>query len=116
MSVTTTLIFTVLAAAIAAAALRKLSHRPEVVASYERAGVPERWLNPLAALLLAAAAGLLAGLAWPPLGLATTAALVAYFAVAIAFHLRARDYGQLATPIALEAVAGAALVLRAATL
>jgi hypothetical protein len=116
MSVGTTLVFALLAAGIAAAALRKLSHRPEVVASYARAGVPERWLNPLGALLLAAVPGLLAGLAWPPLGLATTAALTAYFAVAIAFHLRARDHGQLPTPIAMEAIAVAAFVLRATTL
>lgn len=42
----------------------------------------------------AAAAGLVAGLWIPWLGLVTTACLLAYFVGAIAMHTRARDFGQ----------------------
>lgn len=48
-------------------AVRKLTHEPKVVADYARAGVPERWLTPLALLLIAAAVGLVPGIAWAPL-------------------------------------------------
>lgn len=96
-------------------AVRKLGHRPEVVASYRRAGVPEPWLNRLAVLLLAAAAGLIGGLFWTPLGIAAAVGLVCYFAVAIVFHLRARDTGALGTPIAMAVLAAAALTLHLLT-
>jgi hypothetical protein len=46
-----------LAAAMAFAAVRKLSHRPEVVETYTRAGVPEERLNLLALILLGGSAG-----------------------------------------------------------
>jgi hypothetical protein len=101
-----------LAALAAYAALRKLSHRPEVVASYAAAGVPEERLDALAALLLAGAAGLVAGLLWAPVGVAAAAALVVYFLVAIAAHIRAGDSRNLPTPILMELFAVAALVLR----
>jgi DoxX-like family len=105
-----------LAAAIAFAAARKLSHRPEVVESYARAGVPEDRLDLLAYLLLAGAAGLIGGLFFGPLGVAAAGALIVYFGVAIAAHLRASDEENLPTPVALELTAVAALALRAATL
>jgi hypothetical protein len=111
----TVVVTLVLAVLLGASAVRKLSHRPEIVASYARAGVAERWLNPLALLLLAASAGLLGGLAWRPIGIVTAAALVVYFLAALGFHLRARDYAQMATPAAIEAAAVAALVLALAS-
>lgn len=40
-----------------------------------------------------AAAGLVAGLVVPYLALLTSAALVAYFVIAVAMHVRARDFG-----------------------
>jgi hypothetical protein len=110
-SVAVIAISVLLAVLLAFAAIRKLSHRPQVVASYARAGVPERWLNPLAAVLLAAAAGLVVGLAWPPLSVVTAAMVVVYFIVAITFHVRAKDHSQLATPIVIEALALATLIL-----
>src|ERR687892_477805 len=57
-----------LAALLAFSAIRKLSHRPEVVATYTRVGVPEDRLNYLALILLAAAAGVVVGLFWGPPG------------------------------------------------
>jgi DoxX-like family len=101
-----------LAALLAFSAVRKLSHRPEVVAAYARAGVPEHWLDPLAVVLLAGAAGVVAGVAWAPLGVAAAAALVAYFAVAIGFHVRAGDAEHAVTPLVIALLAAAALILR----
>ncbi len=105
-----------LAAALAYAAVRKLSHRPEVVQSYARVGVPEDKLDYLAFILLAGAAGLLAGLLWAPIGIAAAVGLVAYFALAVAAHVRSHDTGNLATPLVIELLAVTALVLRLGTL
>jgi hypothetical protein len=101
-----------LAALATYAALRKLSHRPEVVATYTAVGVPEERLDALAALLLAGAAGLVAGLLWAPIGIAAAAAFVVYFLVAIAAHVRAGDTRNLPTPLLMELLAAAALILR----
>jgi hypothetical protein len=98
------------------AALRKLGHREEVVQGYLRAGVPEDKLDYLAIILLAGAAGLVLGLWWAPIGVAAAIGLICYFAVAIAFHIRARDEAHLPTPLVMAAIAVAALVLRLATL
>ena len=103
-----------LAALLAFAAVRKLGHRPEVVETYVRVGVPEERLDLLAVVLLAGAAGLLAGIAWRPLGVAAASCLVLYFLVAIAAHIRARDQRNMATPLLIELLAIAALVLRLA--
>jgi DoxX-like family len=103
-----------IAGVLAFAAIRKLSHRPEVVESYARAGVPEGWLNPLAVTLLAGAAGLVLGVLWKPLGVAAAIAVVVYFLVAIAFHVRARDLGNAGTPVAIELLTLTALGLRLA--
>ncbi|MEV0713227.1 DoxX family protein [Asanoa sp. NPDC050611] len=100
-----------LGALLVFAAFRKLSHRPEVVATYTRVGVPEEKLNLLAALLLAGAAGLVVGLFVTPVGIAAAAALVAYFALAIGAHLRAGDGGNAFVPAIYLLLAIATLVL-----
>ena len=105
------LVSCLLAALAGFAALRKLSHRPEVVASYTAVGVPEERLDALAAILLAGAAGLVAGLLWAPIGVAAAAGFVVYFLVAIAAHVRAGDARHLPTPVVMELLAVAALVL-----
>jgi DoxX-like family len=111
----TVVVSALLALLMSFAAVRKLSHRPEVVASYTRVGVPEERLNLLAVTLLAGAAGLLIGLLWALLGVAAAAAIVVYFLVAIAAHIRSGDLEHVATPIVLELLAIAATALRAAT-
>lgn len=116
MFVATMIVSSLLAALIAFSAIRKLSHDDSVVRSYERAGVPEDKLNLLAGVLLAAAAALVAGLIWAPLGIAASGGLVAYFLGAISFHVRAGDTASLPTPLAMETLALAALALRSATL
>jgi DoxX-like family len=106
------LVSTVLAAVIGTSAARKLSRTPKVVASYKAAGVPESWLPGLAVVLLAAAAALIVGLWWAPAGIAAAGGLVAYFAVAVAFHIRANDRSHAGMPIALAILALAALTIR----
>ena len=106
-----TIVSALLAGAIGFSAIRKLSHRPEVTRAYTRVGVPEERLDQLAAILLLGAAGLIAGTLWAPIGVAASACLVVYFALAIAAHIRAGDSENLPTPVAIEATAVAALVL-----
>lgn len=112
MFIAAAVVSSLLAGLLTFAALRKLSHRPDVVATYRRVGVPESKLNYLAAILLAATAGLVAGLFWAPLGIAALVGVVCYFLLAITAHLRHRDTSNVPTPIAIELIAVAALVLR----
>jgi hypothetical protein len=114
MTVAATVTSLLLAALLAFAAARKLTHSDEVVESYARAGVPEEWLNALAGVLFAAAAGLVLGRFWDPVGIAAAACLIPYFAVAIAFHFRHGDTANLPTPLLMIALALAALALQLA--
>ena len=116
MFVATAIVSGLLAALLAFAAIRKISHRERVVRAYTRVGVPEDKLGYLAITLLAGAAGLILGLLWAPIGVAAAIALIAYFIVAIAFHIRADDVEHLATPVAMASIAVAALLLRLASL
>lgn len=115
MFVGTVVVTGILAALLVFSGARKLTHTHAVVDMYGRVGVPERRLNLLAALLIAGALGVLGGLFVPAVGIAAAACLIAYFLVAIGFHVR---FGQLATvqpAVALAALATAALVLRLLT-
>lgn len=101
----------VLAGLLIVSAAMKLSHRPDVVERYARVGVREEQLNPLAAILILGALGLIAGIYYAPIGIAAAVGLVAYFAMAIGAHLRAGDRQGLATPIVIELLSVAALGL-----
>lgn len=57
-------------------------------------GFPRRWWWVMPPIKFAAAAGLTAGIWLPYLGAVTSAALVLYFVIAIAMHLRAHDIGR----------------------
>jgi hypothetical protein len=116
MSVAAAVVSVLLAALLAWAAVRKLSHRERIVQSYLRVGVPEDKLNYLAVILLAGAAGLVLGLWWAPLGVAAAIGVICYFIGAVAFHVRSGDTANLPTPLAFAATAVVALVLRLATL
>jgi hypothetical protein len=52
---------------------------------------------------------------WSILGIATAAGLIAYFAIAIGFHVRAGDAKHAVTPVVLMLLAAAALGLWLAT-
>lgn len=103
----------VLAALLLLSAALKLSGRQHIIAGYERVGVPRDKLRYLALVLLAGAGGLIAGVWWPVLGLAASACLVLYFALAITAHVRAHDYRHLATPLAYFVLSAASLALAA---
>jgi hypothetical protein len=104
-----------LALLIGYTAAKKFGHRPDVVRSYGRVGVPEHRLNALALVLLAGAAGVLLGLYWAPIGIAAATGLVVYFVLAVGAHLRARDVRNVATPVVMLLLSIATLVLRLAT-
>ena len=55
---------------------------------------PERFWRLLPPLKVAAAAGLVAGIWVPPLAVLTAAALVCYFVIAVAAHIRVHDFGR----------------------
>ena len=112
MSTITAVVTVLLAAILAFAAVRKLTHREDVVATYAKVGVPEERLNQLAFVLLLGAAGLLLGLAWAPIGIAAAAGVAVYFVLAIVAHVRHDDAANLPTPVAIEAMAVAALALQ----
>ena len=94
------------------AAGRKLSHRPDVVASYARVGVPEHRLGVLAMLLLAGAIGIVAGIFVAAIGIAAALCLVVYFALAIVAHVRHEDLANLPTPMVMLVLSVVVLVLR----
>lgn len=86
-----------------------------LIVNMDEVGVPRAWLPPLAALKAAGAAGLLLGLlgVWP-LGIAAAAGLVLFFTGALAAHVRARVFHNIAFPGACFALAIASAVLAVA--
>ena len=112
----TAIVSILLAAMLTLSAIRKLSHREDVVETYVRVGVPADRLDHLAIILLAGAAGVIAGLFWAPIGVAAGIGLVVYFLLAIAAHIRADDEEHIAPPLVLEVAAAGALALRLATI
>lgn len=111
----TVIVSLLLAALLALAAIRKLSHQERIVQSYVRVGVPEDKLNYLAIILLAGAAALLLGLRWAPIGVAAAIGLICYFIGAVVFHIRANDVKNLPTPLMYAVIAAVALIVRLAT-
>jgi DoxX-like family len=71
-----------------------------VLANSAEVGVAPRWIPCLAALKLAGALGVLAGLVVTPwLGVAASTGLVAFFVGAVAIHVRTRVFHNLAFPV-----------------
>ncbi|MFA1545549.1 DoxX family protein [Actinomadura chokoriensis] len=83
-----------------------------VLANSAEVGVPRSLLPLLAALKGAGAAGLVLGLlGLDAIGIAAAAGLVAFFAIAVAVHVRARVFYNIAFPGAYLALAVASLTL-----
>ncbi|MFB7915513.1 DoxX family protein [Streptomyces sp. NPDC056061] len=83
-----------------------------VLANSAEVGVPRTWLPRLAALKAAGAAGLLLGLVGVPVvGVAAASGLVLFFLGAVAAHIRARVYGNIAFPCGYLVLAAASLAL-----
>ncbi len=86
-----------------------------VLTNMEGVGVPRSWLAPLGALKGAGAAGLLLGLlGLRSLGIAAAVGLVLVFAGALATHVRARVFHNIAFPGAFFVLAIAAAALAVA--
>jgi hypothetical protein len=105
-----TTVITILANAWATAA--DLTQPKWLLANMDEVGVPRPWLPPLAALKGAGAAGLLLGLlGLRPLGIAAAIGLVLFFTGALATHVRARAFHNIAFPGAYFALAAASAAL-----
>ncbi|MET8154934.1 DoxX family protein [Sphaerisporangium sp. NPDC005289] len=100
----------------AAIAVADFSRAPFVLANSAEVGVPPGSLPLLGALKAAGAAGLLLGLLGVPVvGPAAAAGLVLFFVGAVAAHLRARVFHNIAFPAAYLLLAVAALTLAVTT-
>jgi uncharacterized membrane protein YphA (DoxX/SURF4 family) len=110
-------IATVLLAFIAVnSAMMKLRKNDQVVDTiHGTVGVPMRFLPVLAALEIAGAIGIVAGLMLEPLGIAAAAGLTAYFVGAVIGHVRVGDTKGAAMPLAPLVLSVAVLALRIVT-
>jgi hypothetical protein len=73
-------------------AVSKIRRNRWVVATlHDTVGIPFKYFPVLAAFELAGAAGLVAGIWWPRLGIVAALGLVVYFVAAVAFHVGADD-------------------------
>ncbi|MFF8376077.1 DoxX family protein [Streptomyces sp. NPDC015661] len=92
-----------------------LARAPFVLANSAEVGVPAAWIPWLAALKATGAAGLLLGLLGArPVGVAAGVGLVLFFLGAVAVHVRARVFHNIAFPTAFLALATGSLALAAA--
>ncbi|MET4922084.1 DoxX family protein [Streptomyces sp. PSRA5] len=103
-----------LAAALSVSAFAMASRHETIVASMTKLGLPDSWLPRLASLKAAGALGLLVGLWVPFLGAAAAVGVALYFAGAVIYHVKAKDYA-VAPAVVFIVLAAAALVLRIAT-
>ncbi|MFC0542727.1 DoxX family protein [Kutzneria chonburiensis] len=103
---------TVLAAALVASGLGKLTRAKAIVDSMTRVGVPLRAFPPLALCELAGAAGLVVGIWRPALGIAAAVGVILYFVLAAGQHVRRKDIQGTPPAVVLLILAVVALVLR----
>lgn len=86
-----------------------------VLANGAEVGLPPSWVTPLGVLKAAGAAGLLLGLAGVRfIGIAAAIGLVLFFVGALAAHVRARVFHNIAFPCGFFALATASLALAVA--
>jgi hypothetical protein len=111
------LVITILfAMMVAFSGLGKIRRDPrQVRVVHETVGVPLRFFPFLAACEFAGAMGLVAGIWWPPLGVAAGIGLVLYFVGAIVSHLRVGDFKGIGSAFFMLVVAAGALAMRVLT-
>jgi len=111
------LVITIFFAAIVAFSgvgkIRRDAHQVRVI--HETVGVPLKFFPLLAVCEFAGALGLLAGMGWPPLGVAGGIGLVIYFLGAVVSHLRVGDFKGIGSAAFMLVVAAGALVMRILT-
>jgi DoxX-like family len=99
-------------AANAVAAIADFARAKQVLANAAELRIPESWIPRLGALKAAGAAGLLLGLLGVRfVGVAAGIGLVLFFIGAIAAHVRARAYHNMAFPAGFLVLAIASLIL-----
>jgi hypothetical protein len=99
-------------AANAAMVIADLSKSKMVLANGAEVGVPTSWIPMLATLKAAGAIGLLFGLlGLRPIGIAAAVGLTLFFIGAVAAHVRARVFYNIAFPGGFLALAVASLIL-----
>ncbi|GHH95797.1 DoxX family protein [Streptomyces capillispiralis] len=104
-----------LALALVASARAKLTRDEKITAGMRQIGVQESWFAGLAALEIAGALGLVAGIFYRPLGIAAGIGVVLYFVGAIITHLRAKDTKGLPAPTVMLLLGVTPLLLGIAT-
>ena len=116
MFVTVLVLSCLLAAALVVSGSRKVAGGTAVTAEAAHLGVPVRGFRLIGVAEAAAAAGLLIGLAWAPLGVAAAAGLVLLMAGAVLAHLRVGDAaGRWAPAAVLTVIAVGTLLTRIAS-
>lgn len=90
--------------------IRRDPHQVRVI--HETVGVPLKFFSLLAACEFAGALGLLAGIVWPPFGIAGGVGLVLYFVGAVVSHVRVGDFKGIGAPGFMLMLAAGALTLR----
>lgn len=104
------------ALAVTASAVFKIRRDPNVVkVIHDVVGVPMEYFWLLVACELAGALGLVAGIWWPPLGIAAGIGLVLYFVGACVAHLRVGDVKGVGPAAFMLFASGAALATRLLT-
>ncbi|HEX2807088.1 MAG TPA: DoxX family protein [Kineosporiaceae bacterium] len=95
-------------------AVAKLSGHPRMRHSAEHFGIPWKQYRLIGVAELAAAAGVLAGLRWPPLGIAAAVGMLLLLAGAFVMHRRAGDSPRDQVPVAVVLVAAVGYLAQAA--
>jgi hypothetical protein len=108
-----TVLFALMAAFSAFGKIRHDPHQTKVI--HETVGVPLKFFPLLAACEFAGALGLLAGIWWPPLGIAGGIGLVLYFVGAVVSHVRVSDFKGIGPAAFMLGVAVGAVALRVLT-
>jgi len=112
-----TIIAVIMSLLLVVSGVAKLRRNPNIVHGiHEVIGVPLHWLPWLAACEFAAAAGLLIGIVWWPLGIAAAIGVVLYFIGASISHVRVKDFKGLPTPAVILLIAIVILVVRSLSL
>lgn len=85
--------------------------RRHVKAHLDRLGVPDNVQRALPVIKVTTSAGLLVGTKMPRVGALTSAALVAYYAAAVRFHMGAGDHPVVSAPAAVLGASAAVTLL-----
>jgi DoxX-like protein len=101
-----------LALGVLASAAAQISRNKVILENLAHLGIPRGMLPFLATCLIAGGVGLMAGLWYPPLGIAAAVGLVLYFVGALIAHVRKGDVKGLPAPMLFLILAGVALSLQ----